>query len=45
MLRMRRILTGISMKTVDMNDKIQTALTTKIIRSKVKSLESVGDDN
>ena len=45
MLRMSKILSGINLKTVDMNTKIDKAITKKVISSKLKTMESNADDN
>jgi hypothetical protein len=42
---MSKILSGINLKTVDMNSKIDKAITKKVMGSKLKSMESNADDN
>lgn len=42
---MSKILSGINLKTVDMNTKIDKAIAKKVLSHKLKSIESNADDN
>lgn len=44
MMRMSRILSGINIKPVDMNQKIQQSISKRIIKSKLKTNDSANDD-
>ncbi len=45
MLRMSKILSGINLKGINMNEKIENMINNKKIRSKIKSVESNIDDH
>lgn len=45
MLRMSRILSGINLKTTDMDSKIQNAIGMKVVKSKIETMDSNLDDN
>ena len=42
---MSKILSGINLKTVDMNAKIDKVIAKKVLSHKFKSMESNADDN
>jgi hypothetical protein len=42
---MSKILSGINLKTVDMNAKIDKVIAKKVLSHKFKSIESNADDN
>jgi hypothetical protein len=44
MIRMSRILSGINIKPVDLNDKIEESISKRLIRTKLKTTDSGNDD-